>query len=276
MTARNLQDRTVLNNGVGMPWLGLGVWQGKPQDGPEVEHAVRTALDVGYRQIDTAAGYENEVGVGKAIRVSGIPREEIFVTTKVRNSDHGYESTLRAFDESRRKLGLDYLDLYLIHWPIRGRFKDTWRAFEKLYEDGAVRAIGVSNFQVYHLEDLLRDAQVVPAVNQVEYHPLLTQQAVKAYCEGHNIQMEAWSPLMKGHLEHATLTEIAARSGRSSAQILLRWDLQQGVVTIPKSIREQRIRENADVFDFVLSDADMGKIDALNQNRRFGQNPDDV
>ncbi|PYI51800.1 aldo/keto reductase [Paenibacillus flagellatus] len=272
--AKHLTDTTTLHNGVAMPWLGLGVW--RVAEGQEVEHSVRTALEVGYRSIDTAAVYGNEEGVGRAIRDSGVPREQLFVTTKVWNADQGYDSTLAAYDESLRKLGLDYVDLYLIHWPVKGKYKETWRALEKLYADKRVRAIGVSNFHVHHLEDLLQTAGVKPMVNQVEYHPRLAQRPLLAFCKEHGIQMEAWSPLMQGKelLEHELFVELAAKYGKTPAQVILRWDLQNGVVTIPKSVTPSRIRENADVFDFELSAEDVARIDGLNLDRRVGPDPD--
>lgn len=272
---KHLGDSTVLHNGVKMPWFGLGVY--KAEEGEQVKEAVKTALKLGYRSIDTAALYGNEVGVGEAIRESGVPREEIFVTTKVWNTDQGYDSTLQAFETSRQKLGLDVIDLYLIHWPgqDKARRKATWRALETLYKEGRVRAIGVSNFHVHHLQDLLVDCEIKPMVNQVEYHPRLTQKELLAFCKEQGIQLEAWSPLMRGQLmDEATITELAAKHGKTPAQIILRWDLQHGVVTIPKSVREARIAENADVFDFELSAEDMEKIDALNQDHRVGPDPD--
>ncbi|WP_128657233.1 aldo/keto reductase [Paenibacillus sp. 598K] len=267
-----LQDTVTLNNGVKMPRLGFGVF--KVKEGEEVVDAVKAALAAGYRAIDTAAAYRNEEGVGQAIRESGIPREELFITTKVWNSDQGYESTLEAYESSRRKLGLDYLDLYLVHWPVKGKYKDTWRALEKLYSDGVVRAIGVSNFQTHHLDDIFEDNTIVPAVNQIEYHPLLTQEKVKSYCEAKGIHITAWSPLMQGNLDLPLLQELAAKYSKSPAQIVIRWDLQKGVLTIPKSITPARIQENADVYDFELSAEDVAAIDALNQDRRFGSDPD--
>lgn len=255
-----------------MPWLGLGVW--RVSEGNEVESAVKAAIRAGYRSIDTAAIYKNEEGVGKAIKESGVSREELFVTTKVWNADQGYDSTLVAFEESRKKLGLEYIDLYLVHWPVKGKFKDTWKALEKLYHDGAVRAIGVSNFQIHHLQDVMADCTIKPMVNQVEYHPLLIQRELLAFCKENQIQMEAWSPLMQGNLDQPLLHELSQKYGKSPAQIVLRWDLQNGVVTIPKSITESRIIENADIFDFELSAEDMEKISGLNQNKRFGPDPD--
>lgn len=270
---KKLSDTVKLANGVEMPRLGLGVWKAK--DGEEVQNAVKAAIQTGYRLIDTAAVYKNEEGVGKAIKESGVSREDLFITTKVWNDDQGYDSTLQAFEESRKKLGLEYIDLYLIHWPVKGKYKETWKALEKLYEDGLVKAIGVSNFQVHHLKDLLADAKVKPVVNQVEFHPYLTQKELLAYCNEENIQLEAWSPLMQGEVVRVdVIKELAEKYGKTPAQIVLRWDLQHGVVTIPKSVKEHRIRENADVFDFELSQEDMNKLDALNKNHRFGPDPD--
>jgi methylglyoxal/glyoxal reductase len=270
---KSLQDTTKLHNGVEMPWFGLGVF--KVQEGTEVIDSVKAAIKNGYKSIDTAAIYGNEEGVGQAIKESGAQREELFITTKVWNSEQGYDSTLAAFDESLSKLGLDYVDLYLIHWPVKGKYKDTWRALEKLYKDGRVRAIGVSNFHVHHLEDLLETAEIVPMVNQVEYHPHLAQLELREFCKQKGIQLEAWSPLKQGQLlDEPVITEIAEKHKKSPAQIILRWDLQNEVVTIPKSVKEHRIIENADIFDFELSSEDMEKIDALNKNERVGADPD--
>ncbi len=271
-----LTSCTTLHNGVKMPWLGLGVY--KVQEGEEVINAVKTAIEVGYRSIDTAAIYKNEEGVGKAIAESNVPREELFITSKVWNKDQGYDSTLKAFDESLKKLGLDYLDLYLIHWPqpSNGLFKETWKALEKLYKDGRVRAIGVSNFKETHLEQLISDCEIIPMVNQVEFHPKLTQESLHEYCKKHNIQFEAWSPLMQGQiLNEPTLVEIAQKYGKSTAQVIIRWDLQNEVVTIPKSITPHRIKENADVFDFELTKEEMDAIRSLNENKRVGPDPDE-
>jgi len=269
----NLQDTTILHNGVKMPNFGLGVY--KSQDGEEVINAIHYAVKAGYRSIDTASLYFNETGVGEAIKQCGLPREELFITTKVWNSDQGYESTLAAFEESMKKLDLEYLDLYLIHWPVKEKYKDTWRALEKLYKDGRVRAIGVSNFHQHHLEDLMSVAQVKPMVNQVELHPFLSQVELRAYCQSEGIAIEAWSPLARGRvLQDPTLAELAAKYNKSIPQIVLRWDLQHGIITIPKSVHEQRIIDNADIFDFELSVEDMKKIDSLNRNERTGQNPD--
>ncbi|TCN27074.1 aldo/keto reductase [Mesobacillus foraminis] len=275
--AKNLQDTVTLNNGIKMPWFGLGVF--KVEEGSEVIHSVRTAIKNGYRLIDTAAVYQNEEGVGKGIREgmkeAGISREDLFITSKVWNSDLGYESTLAAYETSLKKLDLDYLDLYLIHWPVKGKYKEAWKALEAIYKEGRVKAIGVSNFQVHHLEDLLKAADVKPVINQVEYHPRLTQKELQQYCREHDIQLEAWSPLMQGQLlDNPELQGIATRHGKSVAQIILRWDLHNGVITIPKSIKENRIIENSSIFDFELSSDDMEKIDGLNKNERVGPDPD--
>lgn len=273
MTSR-ITDCTTLNNGVQMPWFGLGVY--KVNEGEEVETSVITALEAGYRSIDTAALYANEEGVGRALRASGVPREQVFVTTKVWNSDQGYESTLAAFDASRKRLGMDYVDLYLIHWPVKGKYIDTWRALVKLYQEGHVRAIGVSNFQIHHLKDVMQVSDVVPAVNQVEFHPRLTQKPLLEFCKANHVQLEAWAPLMRGGdlLQHETVKEIAARHGKTPAQVVLRWDLELGVVTIPKSVHKNRIYENADIFDFSLSADEVAAIDSLNQDYRTGADPD--
>ncbi|SFC90373.1 Aldo/keto reductase [Bacillus sp. OV322] len=277
--ASSLQDRVTLNNGTKMPWFGLGVF--KVEEGPELVEAVKTAIKHGYRSIDTAAIYGNEEGVGQGIREgmkeAGITREELFVTSKVWNSDLGSEAAIEAYELSLKKLGLEYLDLYLIHWPVEGKYKDAWRGLEKLYQDGKVKAIGVSNFQVHHLKDLLKDAQVKPVVNQVELHPRLTQEEVRAYCKEQGIQVEAWSPLMQGQLlDHPVLAEIASKHNKTIAQVILRWDLQHEVITIPKSVKEQRITGNAQVFDFQLTEDEMVKIDELNQNKRVGPDPDHI
>ncbi|HWO95358.1 MAG TPA: aldo/keto reductase [Bacillus sp. (in: firmicutes)] len=274
---KHLQDTTTLNNGVKMPWFGLGVF--KVEEGPELINAVKSAIKHGYRSIDTAAIYENEEGVGQAIREAieeiGISREDLFVTSKVWNADLGYESAIAAYETSLAKLGLEYLDLYLIHWPVEGKYKEAWRALETLYKEGRVKAIGVSNFQIHHLEDLMKDAEIKPVINQVEYHPRLTQKELQAFCRKHDIQLEAWSPLMQGQLlENDVLQEIAHKYGKSVAQVILRWDLQNGVVTIPKSTKEHRIIENSSVFDFELTKEEMERIDGLNENHRVGPDPD--
>jgi len=276
---KNLQATTTLYNGVKMPWFGLGVF--KVEEGPELVHAVKFAIKQGYRSIDTAAIYGNEEGVGQAIHEAmteyGIKREELFITSKVWNSDLGYESTIAAYETSLSKLGLDYLDLYLVHWPVEDKYLEAWRALETLYKEGRVKAIGVSNFQVHHLEKVISNAEIKPMVNQVEYHPRLTQQEVKTFCDNNGIQFEAWSPLMQGQLfDNPLLKDLANKYGKTVAQIILRWDLQNGVVTIPKSTKEHRIIENANLFDFELTNEDMDQINNLNQNHRVGPDPDNI
>ncbi|MFD2416973.1 aldo/keto reductase [Amycolatopsis pigmentata] len=263
-----------LNNGATIPQLGFGVFQ-VPED--DTAAVVGHALDAGYRSIDTAAAYQNETGVGEALRDTGVPREDLFVTTKLWNSDQGYDSTMRAFDASVAKLGLDYLDLYLIHWPlpVRDRYVDTWRAFEKLYADGRVRAIGVSNFRIEHLRRLFDETSVVPAVNQVELHPGLQQAELRAFHAEHGIVTEAWSPLARGGtLDDPALTGLASKYGKTPAQIVLRWHLELGNVVIPKSVTPSRIRENIDVFDFELAEDDLAVIAELDKGARTGPDPD--
>ncbi|MEU5217608.1 aldo/keto reductase [Streptomyces sp. NPDC020807] len=257
-----------------MPQLGFGVWQ---VPDAEAAAAVGTAIEAGYRSIDTAAIYENERGTGQAVAASGVPREELFVTTKLWNSEQGYDSTLRAFDASLDKLGLDYVDLYLIHWPVPAKdaYVDTYRALEKINADGRARAVGVSNFLPEHLERLLGETSVVPAVNQIELHPHLQQAASRELHARHGIATEAWSPLGqgKGLLEVPAIVAIAGKHGRSPAQVVLRWHLQTGNVVIPKSVTPSRIRENIDVFDFELDAEDMAAFAALNEDRRIGPDP---
>jgi methylglyoxal/glyoxal reductase len=271
----NIGETITLHNGVKMPQLGFGVF--KVKNGNETVESVKKAIEVGYRAIDTAAIYENEEGVGQAIRECGVPREELFITSKVWNTEQGYETTLKAFEDSLNRLGLEYLDLYLIHWPGKDKYLETWRAMEKLYKDGKVKSIGVSNFHVHHLENLLANSEVKPVVNQIELHPLLTQVEIRDYCAKHEIKVESWSPLGRGNLlEEPTINHIAKKHGKSSAQVLIRWHLQHDLVVIPKSITPSRISENAQVFDFSLSLNEMNQIDALNKNERFGSNPDEL
>ncbi|MEU3183450.1 aldo/keto reductase [Streptomyces sp. NPDC006923] len=266
-----------LNNGIEMPQLGFGVWQ-VPDD--EAARAVGTALEAGYRSIDTAAIYGNEEGTGKAIAASGTPREDLFVTTKLWNRDQGYDSTLRAFDTSLKKLGLDYVDLYLIHWPMpeAGTYTDTYKAFEKIYADGRARAIGVSNFHPEYLERLTGETSVVPAVNQIELHPQLQQAGVRAFHAEHGIATEAWSPLGqgKGLLDVPTVVAVAHKHGKTPAQVVLRWHLQIGNVVIPKSVTPSRIRENIDVFGFELDADDLAAFAALDEGKRLGSDPANV
>ncbi|WP_210507053.1 aldo/keto reductase [Naasia sp. SYSU D00057] len=263
-----------LNDGRTIPQLGLGVYK-VPES--EVESVIRSALEVGYRHIDTATLYRNERGVGRAVRDAPVAREDLFVTTKVWNDDHGYDRTLRAFDESMARLGLDYVDLYLIHWPVPSRdlYVDTWRALERLRADGRARSIGVSNFSPQHLERVLAEGEVPPAVNQVELHPWLPQDEVRAFDQAHGIVTEAWSPLARGRvLGNPVLDRIAEKHGRTAAQVVLRWHVQQGTVVIPKSVTPARIRENFEVFDFELDADDMSAIARLSTGERTGRNPD--
>jgi diketogulonate reductase-like aldo/keto reductase len=264
-----------LNNGVEIPQLGFGVWQ-VPDD--EATAAVATALEAGYRSIDTAAIYGNEEGTGKALAASGLPREELFVTTKLWNAEHGYDSTLRAFDASLDKLGLEYIDLYLIHWPVPSRdlYVETWKAFERIYADGRAKAIGVSNFHPAHLRRVLAEGTVVPAVNQIELHPNLQQAELRAFNAEHGIATEAWSPLGsgKGLLEDPAIAALAAKHSRTPAQVVLRWHIQLGNIVIPKSVTPSRIRENIDVFDFELDREDLAVLAGLDNGTRLGPDPD--
>ncbi len=267
----------LLNNGIEIPQLGFGVWRVPPE---EARLVVGKALDTGYRHIDTATIYANEEGVGQAVRESGLDRDAVFVTSKVWNADHGYDATLRAFDESMGRLGFEMLDLYLIHWPVPSRqlTGETWRALERLYLDGRVRAIGVSNFQPDHLRSLVADAHVVPAINQVELHPFLQQHDVRAANAELGVATEAWSPLAKGGdlLGDPMVVRVAKKHGRTPAQVVLRWHLQHGFVAIPKSVTPSRIEENFDVFGFELDHLDMRDIDGRDRDGRVGAHPDDV
>ncbi|MEU0370200.1 aldo/keto reductase [Streptomyces sp. NPDC006283] len=266
-----------LNNGAAMPQLGFGVWQ--VPDG-EAEQTVSAALEAGYRSIDTAAVYGNEAGTGKALTSSGIARDELFVTTKLWNSDQGYDSTLHAFDASLAKLGLDYVDLYLIHWPMPARdtYVDTYKALEKILSDGRAKAIGVSNFLPEHLERLFDETAVVPAVNQIELHPQLQQSAARDFHTKHGIATEAWSPLGQGKelLQAPAVVAVARKHDRTPAQVVLRWHLQVGNVVIPKSVTPSRIQENIDVFDFELDADDLAAFAALDEGRRLGPDPADI
>ncbi|MHB1137128.1 MAG: aldo/keto reductase [Coriobacteriia bacterium] len=267
-----LSDTVRLANGVEMPRLGLGTY--KSAEGGGVEGSVLVALELGYRSIDTASLYGNEAGIGRAIAASGVAREEIFLTSKVWNDEQGYDNTLAAFSRSLERLGTDYLDLYLVHWP-RAETPETWRAIERLYAEGAVRAIGVCNHLEHHLEALLRVAEIAPMVDQYEMHPWLQQPSLRRYCEAHGIVVEAWAPLMKGRVaEEPALVQVAERHDKSPAQVAIRWLLQHDVVTIPKSVHRERIAENASVYDFALTDADMAAVDAVDRGERFGPEPD--
>ena len=273
---RGMHHVLQLNDGHSIPQLGLGVYK-IPQ--ALAAGAVEIALEAGYRHVDTAALYANERGVGEGLARVALPRDEVFVTTKVWNADHGYDQTLRAFDESLAKLGLDYVDLYLIHWPAprQDRYIDTYRALETLRADGRARSIGVSNFHTHHLDRLLAETGIVPAVNQVELHPWLQQRELRAYNAAHGILTEDWSPLARGRaIGDDTLDAIGARYGKSAAQVVLRWHIELGNVVIPKSVTPSRIRENLDVFDFTLDAADHATIAALDAGERTGKDSDDL
>ncbi len=273
--ALSLQSTVTLNNGVAIPRLGLGVY--RAARGEETRRAVRWALEAGYRHIDTARVYGNERDVGDAVRDSGLPRESIFLTTKLGNRDQGYDSALRACERSLKELGVEYVDLYLLHWPVPGRRLDSWRALEKLLADGRCRAIGVSNFMEHHLDELLARSRVVPALNQVEQHPFLHQRSLLSACAARGIVVEAYSPLTKGvRLADPRLLAVARRQGRTAAQVLIRWSLQHDLVVIPKSSHEARIRENAQVYDFTLSAEDMRALDGLNEDLYTGWDSRDV
>ncbi|KMK94882.1 aldo/keto reductase [Rossellomorea marisflavi] len=266
-----------LNNGVQMPEIGYGVF--RVEEGKDLEKAVETAIRIGYRSIDTAAIYQNEKSVGKgvqnAIDAGLVTREELFITSKVWNDGLSYDETIQAYEDTLERLGLEYLDLYLIHWPGQNKYMEPWKALEALYKEGRIKSIGVSNFQVSHLEHLLETAEVKPVINQIEFHPKLVQEEVRAFCEKHDIQVEAWSPLMNAELlNHETVNEIAESLGKSAAQVILRWDLQHGVVTIPKSMTESRIKENIDIYDFELTEEQVKTLDALDEHKRIGPDPD--
>ncbi|AJK89853.1 aldo/keto reductase [Lysinibacillus fusiformis] len=267
-----------LNNGLKMPLVGYGVF--RVPEGEDLAEAVKTAIAKGYRSIDTAQVYRNEESVGRGIRAAIeeglVTREELFITSKVWNDGLSYEETLAAYDSSLEKIGLDYLDLYLVHWPgIDTNYVEVYKALEKIYQDGRVRSIGVSNFHVHHLEKLLKETKVIPVINQIEFHPHLTQEEVRAYCTDKDIQVEAWSPLMNGALlEEALIQELASKYDKTPAQIVLRYDVQHNVVTIPKTMTATRMVENLDVFDFTLTDGEMAQLDALNDGLRCGPDPE--
>ncbi|UFH54086.1 aldo/keto reductase [Spirosoma sp. KNUC1025] len=263
---------TTLNNGIEMPLLGLGVYA--PSQTNEVQQAVEWALEAGCRLIDTAAAYGNEREVADAIRSSGIPRSDIFITTKVWNDDQGYNRTLRAFNRSLERLRLDAVDLYLIHWPVKQYRHETWKALEKIYTDGRARAIGLSNHYPAHIDELLTEAQITPALNQIEFSPYCFLPDVMDYCRQKTIQVEGYAPLVRGQKQNdPKLVTLAEKYGRSTYQMLVRWSLQHGVVTIPKSVKRERIKENFDVLDFTISDEDMAQMDAFYDNTRIADDP---
>ncbi|AWE08705.1 aldo/keto reductase [Lysinibacillus sp. 2017] len=269
----NLQTTKTLTNGVEMPCVGLGVYKMTNRD--ETLQAISTALDLGYRAVDTAALYYNEEEVGEAIRHSSVRREDIFVTTKVWNSDQGYDNTLRAFETSLKKLNMDYVDLYLTHWPVEGKFTDTYRAIERLYDEKLIRVPGVSNHHEHHLKEIIASCNIAPMVNQIELHPYLSQAPLRAFCAEQNIAVTAWSPLGRGNvLNDKTIMNIAKEYDVTPAQIILRWHLQNDVIVIPKSVTPTRIKENSELFHFELTKETMEQLNDLNCNERFGQNPD--
>lgn len=268
MLSLTISSTVCLNTGVAIPLLGLGTLHGH---GKELAHAMAIAFDLGYRHVDTAKAYGNERDVGVAIRESGLPREEVFVTTKLWNTDHGYDAALAAVERSLQQLGLSYVDLYLVHWPVSGQRPETWRAMEALYRAGKARAIGVSNYTERHLTELLATADIIPAVNQIEYTPYLYQQGLQRFCESRGIRIEAWSPLTRGaKFDDPRLRAIAGSYGKTPAQLLLRWGLQHNVIEIPKSLTPAHLAENAAIFDFSISDADMALLDALDEGLRTG------
>lgn len=266
-------EHLTLNNGNKIPSIGLGTYRNT--NALEITNAIKTAYNIGFRLIDTAVIYENEKFIGNSIKDLKIDRKELFITSKVWNSEQGYESTLKSFELSLKNLQTDYLDMYLIHWPVAEKFNDTWRAFEHLYKQGVVKNIGVSNFHVNHLNELLKTANVIPAVNQIELHPFLIQEELQKFCKQKNIQIESWSPIAKARVvDNKELLKIAYSHGKTNVQITLRWHIQQGLVAIPKSVNPKHIEEFAEVFDFELSEEEMKKISTLNKNLRVGPDPD--
>jgi methylglyoxal/glyoxal reductase len=273
----SITDTLTLHNGVKMPLFGLGTWQSA--EGNQVEQSVRWALDVGYRHIDTAAIYGNERGVGKAVRESGVPCEQIFVTTKLWNEEQrkGPEACAKAMDESLKRLGLDYVDLMLIHWPVKGRYVESWRVVEQFYKAGKAKAIGVSNFMVHHLQDVMKASEIVPMNNQFEHHPRLGRTALRDFCAENKITVTAWSPLMQGKVGQVLeLVKIGEKYRKTPAQVALRWNIQSGVITIPKSVKRERLIENANIYDFALTPDEMRQVDALDRDERIGPDPDHI
>lgn len=273
--SHNINSTIELNNGIKIPIFGLGTYLA--EQGKQAEDAIQVALEAGYRHFDTAAFYFNEESIGKALRESSFDRSELFVTTKVWNSDHGYENTITAFNKSLKKLDVEYIDLYLIHWPVKRLRKETWRALEEIYKEGLCQAIGVSNYTIRHLEELLSECEIEPAVNQVEYHPFLYQKELRDYCRSKDIALESYSPLTKGQRIHdESLAKIANEYNRTPAQILIRWNLEQNIIVIPKSSNKNRIIENSKVFDFSIKPVDMERINSLNENYRCTWDPTNI
>lgn len=267
----NINSRLKLNNGVEIPYLGLGTYRITSRR--KIDRAINEAFETGYRLIDSAAAYGNEEEIGKVIKSISIPREEIFITTKLDNYDHGYNQTLKAFDESLKKLDSDYIDLYLIHWPVRGR-NDSWKAMENILESGKCKAIGVSNFMIQHLEDLKNNSSIMPAVNQIEMNPFMFEKDVISFCNNLNIAIEAYTPITKGkRFKHKEIKRLSSKYQKTAAQIMLRWSLQHNAIVIPKSSHPDRIKENSDIFDFNLDDADMEILNSLNENLRSSPDP---
>ena len=267
----NINEKLKLNNEIEIPYLGLGTYAIRRRK--EVDRAIHTAFDAGYRLIDTAAAYYNEKEIGEAIKSSSVSREEIFITTKLDNFDHGYKQALKAFETSLKKLDTDYVDLYLIHWPVRGR-NESWKAMEELLKQGKCRSIGVSNYMIHHIEDLKKNSSVLPAVNQIEFNPFVFEREVKEYCQNLGVAVEAYTPIARGRkFRHQEIKKLSEKYGKTQAQLMLRWELQHNVIVIPKSSNPGRIKENADIFDFNISDEDMKVLNSLDENLRYSPNP---
>ena len=267
----NINEKLKLNNEIEIPYLGLGTYAIRRRK--EVDRAIHTAFDAGYRLIDTAAAYYNEKEIGEAIKSSSVSREEIFITTKLDNFDHGYKQALKAFETSLKKLDTDYVDLYLIHWPVRGR-NESWKAMEELLKQGKCRSIGVSNYMIHHIEDLKKNSSVLPAVNQIEFNPFVFEREVKEYCQNLGVVVEAYTPIARGRqFKHREIRKLSEKYGKTQAQLMLRWELQHNVIVIPKSSNPGRIKENADIFDFNISDEDMKVLNSLDENLRYSPNP---
>ncbi|HSH18467.1 MAG TPA: aldo/keto reductase [Candidatus Saccharimonadales bacterium] len=272
-----MEDSFTLGNGVRMPAIGFGTWEISPDD--TAETAVRTALEMGYRHIDTAKIYGNEQGIGRAVRASGVPREEIFITTKLWNSDHAYDDAMQSIDGSLERLGLEYVDLYLIHWPQSDARDEAWKALTEIYESGKAKSIGVSNYTVRHLEELLGQSDVVPMVNQVEFHPFIYEQQkdLVDYCKDKNILIEAYSPLSRhSKTSHPEIEQIAEQAGKTPSQVILRWCLQHGTVPLPRSQNPDHIKENLEIFDFELDDQAMETLNSLSDGDRVTSDPEDI